>query len=192
MVSAAAVVSAPQLVKPDRAWAGGGDRVMPLCRQGGPASSLCVYHWHEVGCKKKGACIYGGHMTKVEYEGDPSKYKNADFSKDSKKAPKEQAAAAAPTQSTASLETKFGSTIEIVRGISAAQQEPLAAVMEFKKKQVQADLETQKESARRKARFEARQAAQSNASMNGGSIGNRNGGEQLRFMAQQDGSDGES
>ena len=91
-------------------------------------------------------------MTKVEYDQDPDKYKNADFSKDAKKAPKEQAAAAAPAQ-TASLEAKFESIIELVKGISAAQQESSAAVMEFKKKQVTADLETQKESARRKARF---------------------------------------
>ena len=39
--------------------------------------------------------------------------------------------------------------IEIVKGISAAQQESSAAAMEYKKKQVTADLETQKEPARR-------------------------------------------
>ena len=60
--------------------------------------------------------------------------------------------------------------IELVKGVSAAQQESSAAVMEFKKKQVTADLEAQEELARRKARFEAHQAAQSNAS--GGSVGN--------------------
>ena len=87
-----------------------------------------------------------------------------DFSKNQKKAAKEQAAvaAAAPSQ-TASLEAKFGSMIELVKSISAAQQGPSAAVAEFKKKQVLADLEVQKDSARRKARHEARQAA-SNAS----------------------------
>ena len=61
-------------------------------------------------------------MTKnqeVEYDQDPDKFKNADFSKDAKKAPKEQAAAAAPAQ-TASLEAKFESMIELVKGISAA------------------------------------------------------------------------
>ena len=111
-------------------------------------------------------------MTKVEYEqDDPDTYKNADFSKAAKKAPREQATAAAPAQ-TASLEAKFESMIEIVKGISAAQQESSAAVMEFKKKQVTADLEMQKESAHRNARFEARQAAQSNASMSGGSVDN--------------------
>ena len=56
----------------------------------------------------------------------------------------------------------------------AAQQEPSAAVMAFKKKHAQADLETQNATARRNARFEARQAAQSNASMSGGSIDNLN------------------
>ena len=80
----------------------GDDRVMLPRRQGGPAKNFCVYHWHEIGCKKKGSCIYGGHVTKVDYDQDPDKYKNADFSKSSKKAPKEQAAAAAPAQ-TASL-----------------------------------------------------------------------------------------
>ena len=37
----------------------GDDRVMPPRWPGGPANNFCVYHWHEVGCKKKGACIYG-------------------------------------------------------------------------------------------------------------------------------------
>ena len=36
----------------------GDDRVMPPCRQGGPANNFCVDHWHVVGCKKKGSCIY--------------------------------------------------------------------------------------------------------------------------------------
>ena len=67
----------------------GDDRVMPPRRQGGPANNLCVYHWHEVGCKKKGSYIYSGHVTKVDYDQDPDKYKNADFSKSAKKAPKE-------------------------------------------------------------------------------------------------------
>ena len=54
---------------------------------------------------------------------------------------------------------KFESTIELAKGISAAQQESSVAVMEFKKKQVSADLDAQKEAARRKACHEARQAA---------------------------------
>ena len=122
-------------------------------------------------------------MTKVDYDQDPGKYKNADFSKSVKKAAKEQAAAAAPAQ-TASLEAKFESMIELVKGISAAQQESLAAVMEFKKKQVTADLEAQKESARRKARHEARQAAQSNVP--NGSVFDQSWNEQLSFMTAGD------
>jgi len=167
----------------------GDGSVMSPRRQGGPANNFCVYHWHEVGCKKKGSCIYGGHVTKVDYDQDPDKYKNADFSKSTKKAAKEQAAAAAPAQ-TASLEAKFESMIELVKGISAAQQESSAVVMEFKKKQVSADLEAQKESARRKARHEARQAAQSNVS--GGSVDNLPWDEQLSFMTAGDESDGDS
>ena len=97
-------------------------------------------------------------MSKVDYDKDPEKYKNMDFSKNKKKAAKEQAAAAAPAQ-TASLEAKFESMIELAKWISAAQQESSAAVVEFKKNQVSADLEVQKDSARRKARHEARQAA---------------------------------
>jgi hypothetical protein len=93
----------------------GDDRVMSPRRQGGPANNFCVYHWHEVGCKKKGSCVYGGHVTNVDYDKDPEKYKNMDFSKNQKKAAKEQAAAAAPAQ-TASLEAKFESMIELVKG----------------------------------------------------------------------------
>ena len=152
------------------------------------ANNLCVYHWHEVGCKKKGACIYGGHVTKTEYDKDPEKYKNMDFSKNQKKAAKEQAAAAAPAQ-TASLEAKFESMIELVKNISAAQQQSSAEVMEFKKKQVTADLEAQKESARRKARHEARQEAP-NAS--GGSAFEQSWNEQMSFMTAGDESDPDS
>ena len=115
------------------------------------------------------------------------KYTNADFTK--KKAAKEQAAAAAPAQ-TASLEAKFESMIELAKGISAAQQESSAAVMEFKKKQVSADLEAQKESARRKARHEARQAAQSNVP--GGSVDHKSWDGQLSFMTAGDESDPDS
>ena len=43
----------------------GDERVMPPRRPGGTANNLCVYHWHEVGCRKKGSCVYGGHVTKV-------------------------------------------------------------------------------------------------------------------------------
>ena len=121
-------------------------------------------------------------MTKVDHDKDPEKYKNMDFSKNQKKAAKEQAAAAAPSQ-TASLKAKFESTIELVKGISAAQQESSAAVVEFKKNQVSADLEVQKDSARRKARHEARQAA-SNAS--GGSTFDQTWDEQLSFMKAGD------
>ena len=168
----------------------GDERVMPPRRPGGTANNFCVYHWHEVGCKKKGSCVYGGHVTKVDYDKDPEKYKNMDFSKNQKKAAKEQAAvaAAAPAQ-TASLEAKFESMIELVKSISAAQQESSAAVMEFKKKQVSADLEAQKESARRKARHEARQAAP-NAS--GGSTFDQSWDEQLSFMTAGDESEGGS
>ena len=45
----------------------GDPRVMPPRRPGGPPNNFCVYHWHEVGCKKKGSCVYGGHVTKVDY-----------------------------------------------------------------------------------------------------------------------------
>ena len=166
----------------------GDERVMPPRRPGGTANNFCVYHWHEVGCKKKGSCVYGGHVTKVDYDKDPEKYKNMDFSKNQKKAAKEQAAAAAPAQ-TASLEAKFESMIELVKSISAAQQQSSAAVMEFKKKQVSADLEAQKESARRKARHEARQAA-SNAS--GGSAFDQSWDEQLSFMTAGDESEADS
>ena len=54
----------------------GDERVMPPQRPGGTANNFCVYHWHEVGCKKKGSCVYGGHVTKVDYDKDPEKYKN--------------------------------------------------------------------------------------------------------------------
>ena len=94
---------------------------------------------------------------------------------------------AAPAQ-TASLEAKFESMIELVKNISAAQQQSSAEVMEFKKKQVTVDLEAQKESARRKARHEARQAA-SNAS--GGSTFDQTWDEQLSFMAGDE-SEGDS
>ena len=164
----------------------GDERTMPPRRQGGVANNFCVYHWHEVGCKKKGACVYGGHVTKVDYDKDPEKYKNMDFSKNQKKAAKEQAAvaAAAPAPSgTASLEAKFESMIELVKSISAAQQESSAAVTEFKKKQVTADLEVQKDSLRRKRQHEARQAA-SNAS--GGSAFEQSWNEQLSFMTADD------
>jgi len=93
---------------------------------------------------------------------------------------------AAPAQ-TSSLEAKFESMIELVKNISAAQQESSAAVMEFKKKQVSVDLEAQKESARRKARHEARAA--SNAS--GGSAYDQSYSEQLSFMAGDE-SEGDS
>ena len=73
----------------------GDERVMPPRRPGGPPNNFCVYHWHEVGCKKKGSCVYGGHVTKVDHDKDPEKYKNMDFSKNQKKAAKEQAAVAA-------------------------------------------------------------------------------------------------
>ena len=125
-------------------------------------------------------------MAKVDYEQDPDRYRNADFSKSVKKAAKEQATAAAPAP-TASLNATFESTIELAKGISAAQQESSAAVMEFKKKQVSADLDAQKESARRKARHEARQAAQSDVL--GGSVDHQSWDEQLRFMAAGDESD---
>ena len=160
----------------------GDERVMPPRRPGGTANNFCVCHWHEVGCKKKGSCVYGGHVTKVDYDKDPEKYKNTGFSK--KKAVKEQAAAAAPAQ-TASLEAKFESMIELVKNISAAQQESSAAAMEFKKKQVSADLEAQKD----KARHEARQAA-SNAS--GGSAFDQSWDEQLSFMTAGDESEPDS
>ena len=159
---------------------------MPPRRPGGTANNFCVYHWHAVGCKKKGSCVYGGHTTKVDYDKDPEKYKSMGFSK--KKAAKEQAAAAAPAQTT-SLEAKFESMIELAKGISAAQQESSAAVMEFKKKQVSADLDAQKESARRKARHEARQAAP-NAS--GGSAFEQSWNEQMSFMTAGDESDPDS
>jgi len=164
----------------------GDDRVMPPRRPGGPPNNFCVYHWHEVGCKKKGSCVYGGHVTKVDYDKDSEKYKNMDFSKSQKKAPKDQANVAAPAQ-TSSLDAKFESMMELVKNISAAQQESSAAVMEFKKKQVSVDLEAQKESARRKARHEARAA--SNAS--GGSAYDQSYSEQLSFMAGDE-SDGDS
>ena len=80
--------------------------------------------------------------------------------------------------------------IGLVKGISAAQQESSAAVMEFKKKQVSADLDAQKESARRKARHGARQAAQSNAS--GRSVFDQSWNEQLSFMAAGNESDPDS
>ena len=127
-------------------------------------------------------------MTKVDYDKDPEKYKNMDFSKKEKKAAKEQAAVAAPAQ-TASLEAKFESMIELVKNISAAQQESSAAVMEFKKKQVSADLDAQKESARRKARHEARQAA---SNVSGGSAFDQAWDEQLSFMTAGDESEGDS
>ena len=127
-------------------------------------------------------------MTKVDYDKDPEKYKNMEFSKNQKKAAKEQAAAAAPAQ-TASLEAKFESMIELSKGISAAQQESSAAVMEFKKKQVSADLEAQEDSARRKARREAHRAA-SNAS--GGSAFEQSWNEQMSFMTAGDESDPDS
>ena len=126
--------------------------------------------------------MYGGHVTKVDYDNDPEKYKNMDFSKNQKKAAKEQAAVAAPAQ-TASLEAKFESMIELAKSISAAQQESSAVVMEFQKKQVSADLESQKDSARRKARHEARPAAE-NAS--GGSASDHSWDEQLSFMTAGD------
>ena len=166
----------------------GDERVMPPRRPGGPPNNFGVYHWHEVGCKKKGSCVYGGHVTKVDYDKDPEKYKNMDFSKKEKKAAKEQAAVAAPAQ-TASLEAKFESMIELVKNISAAQQESSAAVMEFKKKQVSADLDAQKESARRKARHEARQAA---SNVPGGSAFDQSWDEQLSFMTAGDESEGDS
>ena len=138
--------------------------------------------------QEEGSCVYGGHVTKVDYDKDPEMYKNMDFSKNQKKAATEQATAAAPAQ-TASLEAKFESMIELDKGISAAQQESSAAVMEFKKKQVSADLDAQKEPARRKARHEARQAA-SNAS--GGSAFEQSWDEQLSFMTVGDESEGGS
>ena len=49
----------------------GDDRVMPPRRQGGPANNFCVCHWREVGCKKKGSCIYGGHVIKMDYDANP-------------------------------------------------------------------------------------------------------------------------
>ena len=165
----------------------GDERTMPPRRQGGVANNFCVYHWHEVGCKKKGACVYGGHVTKVDYDKDSEKYKTMDFSKN-KKAAKEQAAVAAPAQ-TASLGAKFESMIELVKNTSAAQQESLAAVMEFKKKQISADLRAQKDSARRKARHEARQAGP-NAS--GGSAFEQSWNGQMSFMAAGDESDPDS
>ena len=128
-------------------------------------------------------------MTKVDYDKDPEKYKNMDFSKSIKKAAKEQAAAAAPAQ-TASLEAQFQSMIELAKGISAAQQESSAAVMEFKKKQVSADIGAQKGSARRKARHEARPAAYSNTS--GGSVFGQSWNEQLSFTTAGDESDPDS
>ena len=55
--------------------------------------------------------------------------------------------------------------------------------MEFKKKQVSADLEAQKDSARRKARHEVRQAAPNASS---GSAFDQSWDEQLSFMAVGD------
>ena len=52
----------------------GDERTMPPRRPGGVANNFCVYHWHEVGCKKKGACVYGGHVAKVEHDKGPGKY----------------------------------------------------------------------------------------------------------------------
>ena len=164
------------------------ERAMPPRRPGGTANNFCVYHWHEVGCKKKGSCVYDGHVTKGDYDKDPEKYKNMDFSKNQKATAKEHAAAAAPAQ-TASLEAKFESMIELARNISAAQQESSATVMEFKKKQVSADIDAQKESARRKARHEARQAA---SNVSSGSAFKKQWDEQMSFMASGDESDPDS
>ena len=61
--------------------------------------------------------------------------------------------------------------------------------MEFKKKQVSADLDAQKESVRRKAKHDARQAA-SNAS--GGSAFDRSWDKQLSFMTAGGESEGDS
>ena len=124
----------------------------------------------------------------MDYDKDPEKYKNMDFSKNQKKAATEQAATAAPAQ-TASLEAKFESMIELAKGISAARQESSAAVMGFKKKQVSADLVAQKESARRKARHEARRAASNDS---GGNAFEQSWNEQLSFMTAGDESEGDS